>query len=156
MRNVPAKNYIIVLLLAICTFFLAFILTKFYYELKKIRMEIHTDFASDILENELDSYIIESHDVMIYVTNSQTLDMDTNKKLRSVIENGDYSNDIIHFDMTNATKQLKDIFQKYNNKNYELIENSLLIIKNEKIVNVVDLSKSKSYIKNHIVYYYGE
>lgn len=156
MRKVPTKNYIIVLLLALCTFFLAFVLTKFYYELKKIRMEIHTDFASDILENELDNYIVENHDVMIYVTNSQTLDMETNKKLKSVIENGDYRNDIIHFDLTKSTKTMNDIFQKYNIKNYDLLENSVLIVKNEKIVNIIDLTRSKSYIKNHIVYYYGE
>lgn len=155
MKKIPFKNYLIVLVISLFTIIIALIATKYYLEQKKVKMEVNIDFATEVMEQELDNYIVENRDIMIYLTNSTTLDMEINKKLKEVIEKTNHQNDVIHFNITSSTN-VSSIFSKYNNKNYEIKDNSLVIVKNEKIVNVVDLTKTKSYIKNHIEYYYGE
>lgn len=155
MKKIPFKNYLIVLVISLFTIIIALITTKYYLEQKKVKMEVNIDFATEVMEQELDNYIVENRDIMIYLTNSTTLDMEINKKLKEVIEKTNHQNDVIHFNITSSTN-VSSIFSKYNNKNCEIKDNSLVIVKNEKIVNVVDLTKTKSYIKNHIEYYYGE
>lgn len=168
-REIPKKNYIILIILSIGTILLVFYLNNIYKE----RLEYNNQnsnvmsFLSEIKEEELNNYILDNHDTIIYISSSIN---NENKKFESELKNyinkKNLSKDIIYLDSSN----LSDSF--YNNlknnylsdglkkQNIQLnITPNIIIIKEEKIVNVLyqqattkfDSKQAKEFIKKYWV-----
>lgn len=81
MKKIPLKNYFIVGFLIIFTIFLTFYLMKKYDSVKVKEI----NFVSEVKENELDSYITERQEVIIYMASSNNKGLDTfNKDLKNI------------------------------------------------------------------------
>ena len=65
-KKIPIKNYFIVVLIAILTISLTFCLMITYNNKEKNTLS----FVSQVKENELDSYITERQEVVIYMASS--------------------------------------------------------------------------------------
>ena len=71
-KEIPTKNYIILIILSLVTLILTFNLAGIYQE----RMEYNNQsnnimkFLSEIKEEELKNYVLDNHDTIIYISSS--------------------------------------------------------------------------------------
>ena len=69
-KEIPTKNYIILIILSLVTLILTFNLAGIYQE----RMEHNNQsnnimkFLSEIKEEELKNYVLDNHDTIIYIS----------------------------------------------------------------------------------------
>lgn len=114
-KNIPFKNYII---LAITLIFSIIIIIYFYmwyseFEINKISTPILDDYLSVINYNELDDFLIENKNVILYIStleNKETRYFEN--KFRDIINNYSLNSDIVYMDLTN---------EKHNQKLYDSI-----------------------------------
>lgn len=103
-RKIPAKNYIYLSIIVIASIFIVFYLYRWYdtYRESKLNISIMNNYLSVINYNELDDYIIENKNAIIYV--SKLGDEKINKFEKSfknmVVEN-DLRNSMLYLDVTN-------------------------------------------------------
>ncbi len=103
-KKIPVKNYIYLSIIVIASIFIIFYLYRWYdtYRESKLNISIMNNYLSVINYNELDDYIIENKNAIIYV--SKLGDEKINKFEKSfknmVIEN-DLRNSMLYLDVTN-------------------------------------------------------
>ena len=127
LREIPLKNYII---LGVVIFVSILLLYYFYmwvmaYEDNRLSSPILDEYMEVINYNELDDYLVENPNAIIYVSVLKNNDIRTfERKLKSVIKNNQLSRDILYM---NITDELNDSDMKLMlKKKYSL--NSLSII----------------------------
>ena len=103
-KKIPVKNYIYLSIIVIASIFIIFYLYRWYdtYRESKLNISIMINYLSVINYNELDDYIIENKNAIIYV--SKLGDEKINKFEKSfknmVVEN-DLRNSMLYLDVTN-------------------------------------------------------
>ena len=103
-KKIPVKNYIYLSIIVIASIFIIFYLYRWYdtYRESKLNISIMNNYLSVINYNELDDYIIENKNAIIYV--SKLGDEKINKFEKSfknmVVEN-DLRNSMLYLDVTN-------------------------------------------------------
>lgn len=103
-KKIPVKNYIYLSIIVIASIFIIFYLYRWYdtYRESKLNISIMNNYLSVINYNELDDYIIENKNAIIYV--SKLGDEKINKFEKSfknmVVEN-DLKNSMLYLDVTN-------------------------------------------------------
>ena len=115
LREVPFKNYLYLFLILLGSILLLIYIYTWYetYNENKLHTSIMNDYLTVINYNELDNYIIENKDAIIYV--SILGDTDINRfeeKFKNDIVKNNLKNKILYLDLTNenrevATKELK-------------------------------------------------
>ena len=70
MRKIPKKNYILLVLLLIMTVFSVFYIANWYTASKNFQLEdsIMKNFLGEIKESEIENYILENPETVIYVS----------------------------------------------------------------------------------------
>lgn len=114
-REVPKKNYLYLFLILLGSFLFLIYLYKWYetYNETKLNTSIMSDYLTVINYNELDNYIIENKDAVIYVSILGNEDITKfEKKFKNIISEYNLKNDILYLDISNeninsATKKLK-------------------------------------------------
>ena len=148
-KEIPFKNYIF---LGIILLFTILVLIYFYklhakYEEENANISIMNKYMQVINYNELDSFIIENKDAVIYMSKLG------NKKIRNfeiefkkVIIDNSLKNEILYLDMTNIVKdndKYQNFINKYKSKDSINIEiPSLIIFKNSKIEKVYNIKEN--------------
>lgn len=110
-KNIPVKNYIILVILTILTFVLLFYLASYYQKRKEYESSIDTrmNFLSEVKENELEHYILENDDVLIYISDSTDTKYRTfEKQLKTLMVGEDLTKDVIYMDMYKVSKQFSN------------------------------------------------
>ena len=103
-KKIPVKNYIYLSIIVIASIFIIFYLYRWYdtYRESKLNISIMNNYLSVINYNELDDYIIQNKNAIIYV--SKLGDEKINKFEKSfknmVVEN-DLRNSMLYLDVTN-------------------------------------------------------
>lgn len=156
-KKVPKKNYLILLLLIITTILLTLFLMKTYNNKKKHVSKI--SFVSEIKANELDTYITESQEAIIYFTKVE------NEKLENELEEftkeKNLSDKYVYIDLNIVEDKFYDEFYvKYLKESYngdfEIIEPSIVIIRNgnlEKYLNNIKnrYQVEKFFLENGVI-----
>lgn len=114
LREVPKKNYLYLTLILLGTILLLIYLYKWYetYNDSKLYTNIMSEYLTVINYNELDNYIIENKDAVIYVSILGNEDINKfEKKFKTIIAENNLRNDILYLDISNenidvATKKL--------------------------------------------------
>lgn len=164
MRKIPLKNYIIVIIISVFTI-LGIILSIKLYK----RQINYNNENSFILENivevrvsELESLIIEADDIMIYVADKYNPNQKIRKDIKKIIEKNDYNKDMVFID-ANAIddsfyKVIVDKYASSSLKSQKIVPDSLIIIKDAKIINIININEKKlSYLEKIInKSFYGE
>lgn len=115
LREVPKKNYLYLIIVLLGTFFFLTYLYKWYetYNETKLNTSIMNNYLTVINYNELDNYIIENKDAIIYVSILGNEDINKfEKKFKNIIAEYNLRNDILYLDISNeniqtATKKLQ-------------------------------------------------
>lgn len=113
-REVPKKNYLYLFLILLGSFLFLIYLYKWYetYNETKLNTSIMNNYLTVINYNELDNYIIENKDAVIYVSILGNEDITKfEKKFKNIISEYNLKNDILYLDISNeninsATKRL--------------------------------------------------
>ena len=141
MKKIPLKNYFIVGFLIIFTIFLTFYLMKKYDSVKVKKI----NFVSEVKENELDSYITERQEVIIYMASSNNKELDTfNKDLKKYTEDKNLKDLYVYLDLKNVSS---NFYNKFNIKYLKEADNSVFNIKEPTFV-IIRNGKMDSYLNN--------
>lgn len=154
-KDIPKKNYFILGIILIISCILVYYINAWYslYQYEKRGNSPITTYMEIINYNEVENYIAENSDAIIYVSKSNNLKIrkfeEDNEKLFKKLE---LNYNILYMDAKDVNKDLKI---KYNVKEYPTI----LFFKNKRLVNkyVLELDNiNYSDMKNIIDYSNGE
>ena len=147
MKKINKKNYIVAGLVIIITFVITFLVVRFYLEQKELSNKEISLNVSEIKANELETYIVDNHDALIYITNTNSKNEIVEKELNRIIVKNNYSKDIVWFDLNNTDKKIYNEFlKKYNISKEEIDSETLLIVKDERVIAIKKINENN--IKN--------
>lgn len=147
-RVIPAKNYVIFVLIALISFLLVYNLAKWYKELKanNENVSIMTTVVSEVLETDIKSHIIENPNTVLYLSSSHDQTIKSfEDDLKELIIEDNLRNKVIYMDISKITDDnfLKEFRDSYFNS--ELKEDNVkldvfpnvLIIKEYKVTSIL-------------------
>ena len=142
-RKIPTRNYLIVIVIILVTILLALSISNYFR--KKIEYQNQTNitsYLSEIKIEELDNFLTENHDVMIYLVDSNNSTKLQNK-VKKIILNYNYNKDMVVLNTSSDSESIFNLLKKkYSNpnQNSKYMTNSILIIKEGKIVAVFEIN----------------
>ena len=134
-KKIPIKNYVIVVLLIILTVSLTFYLMITYNSKDSKSLS----FVSQVKENELDSYITERQEVIIYMSSSNNKYIkEFENELKKYTEDKNLKDLYVYLDLNDVSSNFyNEFYVKYLNESYtgtfEIKEPTIVIIRNGKI-----------------------
>ena len=114
---IPVKNYIILSVIAIVSIFFVIYSYMWYstYKSNRLNTPILNEYLNVIQYNELDNYLIENKDAIIYVSALNDKEISSfEKKFKKIINKYSINNSFLYLDITNELedsntyKQLKE------------------------------------------------
>lgn len=149
LREVPLKNYLYLLLVLIGSFLILFYAYNWYntYNENKLNISIMNDYLTVINYNELDNYIIENKNAIIYVSilgDEKINHFEREFKTKVVANN--LKNSLLYLDLTN--EDTEHATNKLQIKNLP----SLVVYTNGQITDTYDISKNNYNSKKTIKY----
>lgn len=157
MKNKISKNYIILGLILIITIIIATYFFKWYntYQESKLNTMILDEYLQVIRYNELEDYLMENKDAIIYISKLRNQEIRTfEKKFKNLIIKYNLNNDILYL---NTTDEIDSSFNVESiTKNNSIKDLPLLIIyKDGKIYNIYNI-KENNYNINLLINYFKE
>ncbi len=150
-KEIPLKNYILLSIVLILTIVVViyFFLWKNTYEKSKLQTPILDDYLLVINYNELNNYLVENKDAIIYVSklNNENIRLFENK-FKNIINKNNLNNKILYLDLTEELKEnniVKKINKKYGKEMTEVP--TIVIIKDGKISSSYNIKENKYNIK---------
>lgn len=128
-RNIPFKNYIFLAIVVILSIITVIYFYMWYgeFEYNKINTSVMDKYLNVINYNELDAYLVENKDVIIYVsvlTDDETRTFE--KKFKNIINKYSLNNSILYLNLTEEYND-KKLFNEILNK-YSLLDMPCIII----------------------------
>lgn len=150
-KEIPLKNYILLSIVLILTIVVViyFFLWKNTYEKSKLQIPILDDYLLVINYNELNNYLVENKDAIIYISklNNENIRLFENK-FKNIINKNNLNNKILYLDLTEELKEnniVKEINKKYGKEMTEVP--TIVIIKDGKISSSYNIKENKYNIK---------
>lgn len=161
-KNIPLKNYIILAVVLIVSIILVIYFYMWYnaYEESKLNTMIMDKYLQVINYNELNNYLVENKDAVIYssVLEDQKI-RHFEKKFKNIIIKNSLNNDILYLDLTEELKDkniTKDIKETYNINNQDIANTpSIMIFKDGNLYSIYNI-KDNNYNINNLVDYLEE
>ena len=136
-RNIPFKNYILLAVTLILT-----VIVVVYFFVWHSNNEENNKYLRVINYNELDDFLVENKDSVIYVSKLNNKEIrEFEKKLKLIINDYSLNNTILYLDLTD--KNIDKLKLEDKNINYPAV----LIYKNGKIISYFDIKKNNYDIK---------
>ena len=146
-KEIPLKNYILLSIVLILTIVVViyFFLWKNTYEKSKLQTPILDDYLLVINYNELNNYLVENKDAIIYISklNNENIRLFENK-FKNIINKNNLNNKILYLDLTEELKEnniVKEINKKYGKEMTEVP--TIVIIKDGKISSSYNIKENK-------------
>lgn len=144
-NNIPIKNYLIAIFIVAVTIFVTFLLADIYNTKKQYEAQndIRMKFLTKIDLSNLEDYIIENHDMFIYLSDSSDESLEEFElQLKRMIIAMEYEKEIVYLD----TKELNqdfydDLKQKYFDSTLQDIEfniiPNMLVVQSGKVTKIL-------------------
>ena len=104
MKEIPLKNYVYLSIILIASIFMIFYLYRWYetYRESKLNVSIMTDYLTVINYNELEDYIIENKNAVIYVSvlGNEDINKFENSFKNTIVDNN-LKKSMLYLDVTN-------------------------------------------------------
>ena len=104
MKEIPLKNYVYLFIILIASIFMIFYLYRWYetYRESKLNVSIMTDYLTVINYNELEDYIIENKNAVIYVSvlGNEDINKFENSFKNTIVDNN-LKKSMLYLDVTN-------------------------------------------------------
>ena len=156
MRQIPVKNYVLAVFIVVSTILITLIAANIYMDRNDYNNKNYLKDLNEIKLEEIENYIVEAHDIMIYVTNSESTNKIIDKKFKDMIKDNDYNQDVVYLNLNDIDellyKAFKDKYGVSDTKN-----NTLFIFKDGKLTKEINFNeKNISLALDYIKVYYGE
>lgn len=149
-REIPVKNYIIVLAIFIVSFILIILGAKWYknYREYQLTIPVISGYINEVSDEEIENYLLENRDTMLYIgasddNNCRSLEKD----LKNFIKKYNLRDQIVYIDL-NKISDKDEFVSKFNSKyatNKKINKYpAFAIIQNGQIIDVVSKTKSQS------------
>ena len=165
LRKIPTKNYIILGVVIIVTFL---ILYYFYmwvdvYKESKVNIPIMDKYMTVINYNELDNYLVENPNTIVYVSVLEDERIRKfEKKFKSKYRDNEIDNDLLYMNITNDIKDKdikNDMINRYSLNNLNITDVPCILVFNDgelkSIYNVndidYDIERFTIYLNNIVV-----
>lgn len=158
-REIPLKNYIILGLVVLLTLGLVYYFYLWYitYEESKLNETIMDRYLEVINYNELNDYIVENRNAMIYT--SVLEDNNIRKfeiKFKNIVVKNALKDKILYMDMTDIFKdkiKYTELRNSYQINNYNITNvPCILVFKNAKLVDIYSI-KDNDYNTDNVLNY---
>lgn len=158
-REIPLKNYIILGLVVLLTLGLVYYFYLWYitYEESKLNETIMDRYLEVINYNELNDYIVENRNAMIYT--SVLEDNDIRKfeiKFKNIVVKNALKDKILYMDMTDIFKdkiKYTELRNSYQINNYNITNvPCILVFKDAKLVDIYSI-KDNDYNTDNVLNY---
>lgn len=159
LRNIPLKNYII---LGVVILFTGLLLYYFYmwvdvYKESKINIPILDKYMTVINYNELDNYIVENPNTIVYVSVLEDEKIrEFEKKLKGKYKSNELDNEILYM---NITKDLKDkdikndMISRYSLNNLNITDVPCVLVFNDGLLKSIYSVSDNDYDIDRFVIY---
>ena len=132
-REIPKKNYIILGIVIVVTFLLMYYFYMWYdaYMDTKLGKPILDKYMEVINYNELDDYLIENNNAIIYVSVLEDEEIrNFEKQLKIMLRKRVIDRDILYMDITKDRKIIDTIISKYASNGFNYDVPVILVIEN--------------------------
>ena len=156
-KEVPFKNYVILFAILIATFLLLFYLYSWFdkYEETLLSKRILDKYMLVINNNELDDYLVENPNAILYVSklNDDKI-REFEKSLKNKYKNNEIDKNILYLDVTDINEKDKIyLSNKYYFNNLNILSIPCIVVfKNGKVASIYSISSSGYDIDNFIMY----
>ena len=158
-REIPVKNYII---LGVVLFITMLILYYFYcwvdvYKESKINIPIMDKYMSVINYNELDNYIVENPDTIIYVSVLEDEKIrGFEKEFKNKYKNKEIENELLYMNITDDIKDMDirdEMVSKYSINSLDMTDvPSLLVFNNGELSSIYSVRDNDYDIDRFVLY----
>lgn len=141
-KNITFRNYVILAVVLILSIAVVIYFYMWYGEIEesKLASPIMSDYLNVINYNELDDYLVENKDVIIYVSvldNEETRMFE--KRFKKIVNDYSLSNSMLYLNLTEENKKILNIFkEKYNIISLPCI----IIFNNGSVVDVYNIANN--------------
>ncbi len=140
-KEIPFKNYIYLFIILLGTVLLLLYIYSWYetYNENKLNVQIMNNYLTVINYNELDDYIIENKNAIIYVSVLGNKEINKfEEKFKNNILDNNLKNDVLYLDLTN-----EDLNEATKKLNIEDRFPYLIVYTNGKITDTYNIAKNK-------------
>ncbi len=146
MKKIPLKNYFILGIILASSIFIVLYINKLYLSTKN-NDNILNGFIKEIKTQEIDNYIIENPNFIIYLGYKNNDNKSFEKKFKKLVTKYDLQKDIVFIDISQFNDETFNKFcKKYADKLLEK-DSSLIIVDNQKVIDVLDITKGNNDIE---------
>lgn len=146
MKKIPLKNYFILGIILASSIFIVLYINKLYLSTKN-NDNILNGFIKEIKTQEIDNYIIENPNFIIYLGYKNNDNKSFEKKFKKLVTKYDLQKDIVFIDISQFNDETFNKFcKKYADKLLKK-DSSLIIVDNQKVIDVLDITKGNNDIE---------
>lgn len=146
MKRIPLKNYFILGIILVSSIFIVLYINKLYLSTKN-NDNILNGFIKEIKTQEIDNYIIENPNFIIYLGYKNNDNKSFEKKFKKLVTKYDLQKDIVFIDISQFNDETFNKFcKKYADKLLKK-DSSLIIVDNQKVIDVLDITKGNNDIE---------
>ncbi len=147
MRNIPKKNYFMVLCMALVVVVLVLVLMNVYNANKQDVYDSRVKEVVNVLKvDDIDNYLLEHLDSVLYVSDSTNIDHKLDKQVRELITDNNLQQYFAYIEKTDeVVKKYKlddnnpifiaykdgEVSEIYSSKEYSIVEIESFLIRNE-------------------------
>ncbi len=146
MKRIPLKNYFILGIILASSIFIVLYINKLYLSTKN-NDNILNGFIKEIKTQEIDNYIIENPNFIIYLGYKNNDNKSFEKKFKKLVTKYDLQKDIVFIDISQFNDETFNKFcKKYADKLLKK-DSSLIIVDNQKVIDALDITKGNNDIE---------
>lgn len=146
MKRIPLKNYFILGIILVSSIFIVLYINKLYLSTKN-NDNILNGFIKEIKTQEIDNYIIENPNFIIYLGYKNNDNKSFEKKFKKLVTKYDLQKDIVFIDISQFNDETFNNFcKKYADKLLKK-DSSLIIVDNQKVIDALDITKGNNDIE---------
>lgn len=157
LRIIPKKNYIIfgiVILVSLLIIYYFYMWVSAYKDAKE-NVSVLDNYMNVINYNELDNYIVENPDSVIYVSVVDDTQINKfDKKLANSIKNNDFNKDVLYMNITETIKDAsikREMIEKYSLKYSDITDiPNIIVFEDGKLISIYNI-KDNGYSVSKIV-----
>lgn len=128
MRQIPKKNYYILVVLLVVTILLTLSLSYVYRNKEKLVSNFY-EYSNKIKPQEFDEYMIENSDFIIYISDKYDLTYEEfENKFKEKLEKLNLKSNLIYIDKNDINKEFLNKLKKEYNINIEIKDTPIVIV----------------------------
>lgn len=162
MKKIPLKNYIILGIILAMSTIIVLIINNCLLSINDQKKEktIITQIIHEITPNDFDNYILENPNFVIYMASKDNCtNISFEKNLKKFLIDNDLETEFIFINLDEMTNEtyIKFIQKYYNGTNVPTFNNSIIVIENQKIRDILNgdklkIKEVKKFLKDNGVY----